>query len=191
LTGRKAGTTSQGKRSGERGALQLRPPVPVWLGGVMSSGWTADVERKSQREVTSQTATGGTYSVRSKAARSNPPTSVAGSCPSRCISELAPGIQLTHGANSSLVGTSRHRFCNTAAHWTVNRGVGERSSRAFVRSYRAMAAVLANMVPRFLITERASKALAASDPLRPTIALPRLLPPFLFPQKDRLQPQRG
>src|ERR1022692_2973597 len=71
---------------------------------------------------------------------------LAGCCPSRCISELAPGIQLTYGANSSLVGTSRHKFCNTAAHWTVNRGVGERSSRVFARSYRAMAAVLAPIV---------------------------------------------
>ena len=35
---------------------------------------------------------------------------LAGCCPSRCINGLAPGIQLTRSANSSLVGTSRHRF---------------------------------------------------------------------------------
>src|SRR5450755_2675014 len=102
---------------------------------------------------------------------------LAGCCLARCISELAPGIQLTHGANSSLVGTSRHRFLQDSR--SLNNGYGRRreySGAACARGYGAMAAVLANMMPRFLITERASKAFAPSDPLRPTIALPRLLP---------------
>ncbi len=55
-----------------------------------------------------------------------------------------------------------------------------------------MAAVLANMMPRFLITERASTAWV---PQTPYGTLSRyhnffLVPPFLFPQKNPLQPQR-
>jgi len=55
-----------------------------------------------------------------------------------------------------------------------------------------MAAVLANMMPRFLITERASKALAPSDPYGTLCRYHDffLVSPFLFSQKNPLQPQR-
>src|ERR1039458_5059225 len=52
-------------------------------------------------------------------------------------SELAPGIQLTHGANSSLVGTSRHRFLQDSR--SLNNYTGRAASTAARRVREATA----------------------------------------------------